>query len=245
MNAMIFAAGLGTRLQPLTNDRPKALVECNGITLLEHAIAKLKFYGFTKIVVNVHHFSQLLIDFITTHDFGVPVVISDESDLLLDTGGGMVFAKNELQGDEPFLICNVDIVSSIDFSKMIAYHKAHNALATLAVSDRKTARYFLFDENNRLCGWENKKTGEQKIVHPHDTYTSLAFSGIQVVSPKIFDQITETGKFSITNLYLRLAQHNTILAYNHTGDFWLDIGKYDEFAENERKIKAQNFDYLR
>lgn len=242
---MIFAAGLGTRLQPLTNDRPKALVECNGITLLEHAIAKLKFYGFTKIVVNVHHFSQLLIDFITTHDFGVPVVISDESDLLLDTGGGMVFAKNELQGDEPFLICNVDIVSSIDFSKMIAYHKAHNALATLAVSDRKTARYFLFDENNTLCGWENKKTGEQKIVHPHDTYISLAFSGIQVVSPKIFDQITETGKFSITNLYLRLAQHNTILAYNHTGDFWLDIGKYDEFAESERKIKAQNFDYLR
>lgn len=244
MKAMIFAAGLGTRLQPLTNDRPKALVECNGMTLLEHAIRKLKFYGFSEVIVNAHHFSSVLISFIRTHDFGIPIIVSDETNELLDTGGGLFFAKQYLIGNEPFLCCNVDIVSSIDFSKMVQYHKECNALATLAVSDRKTARYFLFDDNNQLCAWENRNTGERKIVRACESYNALAFSGIQVISPKIFELIIESGKFSITNLYLRLAETQSIIAYNHTGDFWLDIGKYDEFADSEQKIKAQNFKYL-
>ncbi len=244
MKAMILAAGLGTRLGPLTNDKPKALVECNGRTLLEYAITKLKYFGFSEVIVNVHHFSTQIIDFVASRDFGIPISISDETEQLFDTGGGLLYAKHFLDGDEPFLICNVDIVSSIDFSDMMQYHKEHKALATLAVSNRKTSRYLLFDENNQLCAWENKATNSIIIANERVNYTPLAFSGIQIISPEMFQYITETGKFSIMDLYLRLAKDHSIIAYNHTGAFWLDIGKYEQLAESERLIKNQNLEYL-
>lgn len=244
MKAMILAAGLGSRLYPLTIDRPKAMVECSGRTLLEHAILKLKYFGFTEIVLNVHHFSNKIIDFVTTHNFGIPISISDETSHLLDTGGGLLHAKKFLDGEEPFLICNVDVISSIDFSKMMQYHIQHKALATLAVSKRETSRYLLFDEMSQLCAWENRMKNEKIIVHQRKQYTPLAFSGIQIISPEIFQHITETGAFPIMDLYLRLAKSHSILAYDHTGDFWLDIGKYEELAENERLIKNQKFEYL-
>jgi len=244
MKAMIFAAGLGTRLKPLTENKPKALVECNGRTLLEYAILNLKHSGCTEIVVNVHHYSHMVKDFLRTHDYGIPIHISDETDQLLDTGGGLLKARPFLEGSEPFLLCNVDILSSIDFSQMLAYHTKHNALATLAVSDRKTSRYLLFDTENNLCAWENRKTGDLKVVHQKDSYIPLAFSGIQIISPQIFDFITESGKFAIMDLYLRLAASQKILAYDHTGDFWLDVGKYEEFHAIEELVKNRSFDYL-
>lgn len=244
MKAMILAAGLGTRLYPLTIDKPKALVECNGYTLLEYAVKKLKYFGFSEIIVNVHHFSTQIIEYVATHNFGVPITISDESEQLFDTGGGVLYAKEFLNGNEPFLICNVDILSTVDFSKMMEYHKQHNVLATLAVSNRQTSRYLLFDEENQLCGWENRTTNNRIITHKRKVYTPLAFSGIQIISPEIFQHITETGTFSIMDLYLRLAKDHAIIAYDHTGDFWLDIGKYEKLAESERLIKNQKIEYL-
>lgn len=244
MKAMIFAAGLGTRLKKLTEQKPKALVECNGRTLLEYAILKLKYSGFSEIIVNVHHFSQQIIEFVRTHDFGVPIVISDETNQLLDTGGGLLFAKQYLTGNEPFIVCNVDIICTIDYQKMVDFHLAHNALATLAVSDRKTSRYLLFDTDYQLCAWENRNTQEQKIVRKRDSYIPLAFSGIQIISPQIFDFITESGKFAIMDLYLRLAATHPIIAYNHTGDFWLDVGKFEEFTSVENQVRKRKFDFL-
>lgn len=244
MKAMILAAGLGTRLYPLTIDRPKALVECSGRTLLEYGILKLKYFGFSEIVVNTHHFSNRIKDFVATHDFGIPISISDETTQLLDTGGGLLHAKEFLDGEEPFLICNVDVISSIDFSKMMQYHIQHKALATLAVSKRDTSRYLLFDENNQLCAWENRLKNEKIIVRESKRSTPLAFSGIQIISPEIFQHITETGAFPIVDLYLRLAKDYSILAYDHTGDFWLDIGKYEELEKDERLIRNQKLEYL-
>lgn len=244
MKAMILAAGLGTRLYPLTIDRPKALVECNGHTLLEYGIMKLKYFGFSEIVINVHHFSNTIIDFVATHDFGIPISISDETSQLLDTGGGLLQAKKFLDGEEPFLICNVDVISSIDFSKMMQYHIQQKALATLAVSKRDTSRYLLFDEKNQLCAWENRLKNEKIVVRESKHCTPLAFSGIQIINPEIFQHITETGVFPIVDLYLRLAKNYSILAYNHTGDFWLDIGKYEELEEDERLIRNQKLEYL-
>ncbi|MCQ2959498.1 MAG: nucleotidyltransferase family protein [Bacteroidales bacterium] len=244
MKAMIFAAGLGTRLKAMTENRPKALVECNGRTLLEFAILKLKYFGFSEIIVNVHHFSSQIIDFVASHDYGIPVRISDETNQLLDTGGGLLFAKSLLQDSDPFLVCNVDIISSIDFNKMIEFHKQKNALVTLAVSDRKTSRYLLFDKNHQLCAWENRKTQEKKVVRESLEYIPLAFSGIQIISPKIFDYISESGKFAIMDLYLRLAAEHSIIAYDHTGDFWLDVGKFEEFESIENQVKNRKFEYL-
>lgn len=244
MKAMIFAAGLGTRLKTMTADKPKALVECNGRTLLEYAILKLKYFGFSEIIINVHHFSEKIIEFVKSHDYGIPIVISDETLQLLDTGGGLLYAKKHLVGNDPFLVCNVDIISSIDFQKMIDFHIKQNALVTLAVSDRQTSRYLLFDETNQLCAWENRKTQEKKIVRQREKYIPLAFSGIQIISPKIFDFITESGKFAIMDLYLRLAETQLIVAYNHTGDFWLDVGKFEEFESIENQVKNRKFDYL-
>jgi len=244
MKAMIFAAGMGTRLQALTANTPKALVKCNGRTLLEYAIRKLKYSGCSEIIVNVHHFSDQIVDFVQSNDFGIPIHISDETDQLLDTGGGLLHAKRFFTGDEPFIVCNVDIICSIDYKKMVDFHTAHNALATLAVSDRKTSRYLLFDTEYQLCAWENRKTQEQKIVHPRQSYIPLAFSGIQIINPRIFDFITESGKFAIMDLYLRLAADHSIIAYDHTGDFWLDVGKFEEFESVENQVRTRKFDFL-
>jgi NDP-sugar pyrophosphorylase family protein len=159
MKALIFAAGLGTRLRPMTDDRPKAMVEIAGKPMLQHVIERVAAAGFDDITINIHHYGQMIIDFVESHDnFGLNLHISDERGLLLDTGGGILKARQWLDGDEPFLVHNTDIITTLDLKAFYDYHVEHDALATILVKERKTQRYFLFDENDRLCGWTNKAT---------------------------------------------------------------------------------------
>lgn len=226
MKAFILAAGLGTRLKPLTNNKPKALVEVNGVTLLEHLIVKLKDLKVTEIIVNVHHYSEQVKEFLKQkNNFGIRIEISDETEQLLDTGGGLKKAAWFFDDNKPFLVHNVDILSNIDLNLLYQTHLQSGSLVTLAVKDRNTSRYFLFDDTNKLCGWENTNTGEI-LYHSNSTQqiTALAFSGIQVISSQIFDLINESGKFSLTDLYNRLSANNKLFAFRHDKDYWLDMG---------------------
>ncbi|MBW6536195.1 MAG: nucleotidyltransferase family protein [Mariniphaga sp.] len=233
MKAMVFAAGLGTRLLEATQNKPKALVEIGGKPLLQHAIEKLKKEGFSEVIVNVHHFSELVIEFLNANDFGIPVHISDETEKLLDTGGGLKKAASFLTGDEPVLIYNVDVLSNLKLQNVIEYHNKAGALATLVVRDRKTQRYFKFDHEKRLVGWINKKTGEKKIAIPEnfDQTAGMAFSGIHVVSPEIFKLMPDEDRFSITDFYLYLAKNHLIKGYFDESEIWMDVGKPDELAK--------------
>ncbi len=225
MNAMIFAAGLGTRLRPLTNDRPKALVEVNGMPLLEIALRRLHRFGYTQVVVNVHHFAKLMIDFLQKVDLpGLQIHISEEQDALLDTGGGLKQAKPWLD-QAPFLICNVDILNDLDLRAVYAQHLHANALATLLVRQRTTSRYLLFDESQQLCGWRNVKTGAEKWSRKSTTTDEAAFSGIHVVNPQIFDYMPDENIFSIIDVYLEAARYERIIGLNHDDSLWLDVGK--------------------
>ncbi len=232
--AMIFAAGLGTRLRPLTNDRPKAMVEVNGKTLLEINIRKLVDFGCTDIVVNVHHFADLVIDFLKENDFGANIVISDERDELLETGGGLKKAAPFLQG-EPFLVHNVDILSDVNLKALWEHHKKNKALVTLVTRKRNTSRYLLFDENNILHGWTNVKEGivRQKRPTEKDLFYR-AFSGIQIIDPKIFSLFRREGKFSIIDTYLDVAKNHLIQGLDHSDGVWLDVGKPESLKEAEK-----------
>jgi NDP-sugar pyrophosphorylase family protein len=238
MKAMVLAAGLGTRLKEETTGKPKALVQIGGKTLLQHILEKLKKEGFSEVVVNVHHFSGLIKDFITSHDFGIPVSISDETDKLLDTGGGLKKAAPFFSGNDPVLIYNVDVLSSLNLSKLVEEHLRSGALATLVVRKRKTSRYFLFNGEKRLIGWMNKKTGETKIaVHGNFQGASeMAFSGVHIVSSRIFQLMPGHDRFSITDLYLQLAEKHFIKGYFDASEFWLDVGKRDELALARRLL---------
>lgn len=241
MKAIIFAAGLGTRLKPLTDKCPKALVKLNGKPLLWHSIMKLKLAGVTDITVNVHHFAESVISYLGSENFGVSIHVSDESDFLLDTGGGIMKARPFLDGCEPFIACNVDVISSVDLNKVIEFHNENKPLVTLIVRKRETSRYFMFDQKMRLSGWKNMVSGEEIISNAGFQQSSpFAFSGIQVISPSIFNLITEDGKFSITPLYLRLAQQNVILGYDDHSDFWLDLGKPGQIEIAEEYLDLQN-----
>jgi NDP-sugar pyrophosphorylase family protein len=233
MKAMVFAAGLGTRLQKETRKKPKALVEVGGKPLLQHAIEKLKGEGFTEIVVNVHHFSNLVIEFLRSRDFGIPVLISDESGKLLDTGGGLKKAAPLLAGDEPVLIYNVDILSNLDLQILVQEYLRSGALAMLVVRKRQTQRYFKFNKEKRLIGWLNKKTGEKKIAIPEnfENAVEMAFSGIQVVSSEIFDLMPAEEKFSMTDFYLELANTHLIKGYFDESEIWMDVGKPEALAK--------------
>ncbi|MEA3446840.1 MAG: nucleotidyltransferase family protein [Bacteroidota bacterium] len=229
MKAMIFAAGLGTRLQPLTNNTPKALVELHGKPMLGHLIHKLARYGITDFVVNVHHFSEQVESYLATPEFdGYAIRISDEREQLLDTGGGLVKARNLLQDNEPVLVHNVDVWHDINIPFLLDYHQTRSSLATLAVSKRKTSRYLLFDKHKRLTGWKNRKTGELRMCRP-DLLVSmqLAFSGIQVLSQDFLDMMADEGKFSIIETYLNLAMDYDIHGWEHDPLLWLDVGKPD------------------
>lgn len=235
---MIFAAGLGTRLQPLTDRLPKALVELEGKTLLQRTVDKLLRHGISYIVINIHHFPDLMRKAIEDLDTaGAQVFISDESGLLLDTGGGLLKAADHFRGDEPFLIHNVDVISDINLDQMYDYHLQHHALATIAVSDRKTQRYFLWD-NNRLCGWQNIQTGEiiRKYL-PEKTPEKLAFSCIHIVNPRIFELVDEKGVFPINNVYLRLAEQEKIMAFKHDPSLWADVGTIEKLNAAQELIK--------
>jgi len=239
MNAMIFAAGLGTRLRPLTNDRPKAMVEVAGEPLLQHQIEKLISSGFDHIVINVHHFGEQIIDFLAKHDnFGIDIKISDERELLLDTGGGIKAALPSFNNDDPVLIHNVDIISEIDLAQL---YQSHKGLATLAINKRDTSRYILFDNALRMRGWTNIKTGE---VKPADLYTGdsipddlhrFAFSGIHVVDQRIIKYLNERSEevFPIMDFYIQLCQKTEITGVDVTGQKWVDCGKPEHLKSAE------------
>ena len=240
MRAMILAAGLGTRLRPLTDHRPKALVEVAGHTLLEITLRRLREVGIREVIVNVHHFSDMLVDYLKKNDdFGMQVAISCEEELL-DTGGGLKkaawFFSEEAADGEPFLLHNVDVLSTIDLGRMVEFHRQHQALATLAVQDRETSRYLLFDEEHRLCG---RQTGRKpEVVRPSQTTRGLAFSGVHVISPRFLSLMTEQGGFSIITSYLRLAgQREKIMGFRADVYYWRDLGKPESLAQAEQDVK--------
>ena len=234
MKAMILAAGLGTRLRPLTNDRPKALVEVAGRTLLEITIARLKSVGVSEVMINVHHFGDMVVDYLKAHqNFGVRVEISREN-VLLDTGGGLKKAAYFFleSPEEPFFLHNVDVISNIDLRQMVEVHREQQALATLAVQDRETSRYLLFDERLQLSGRRLGREGTAEIVRSAARLEALAFSGIHVISPRLVSMMTEEGAFSIVTSYLRLAgQRERILGFRADGFYWRDLGKPESLKQ--------------
>ena len=236
MKAMIFAAGLGTRLKEETLNKPKALVKIGGKTLLQHAIEKLKSNGVSEIVVNIHHFSELMKSFLTENDFGVKITVSDETDELLETGGGLKKAAPLLTGDAPILLYNTDILTDLAISDVVKFHKENKALATLVVRDRETQRYFKFNAQKKLVGWVNKKTGETKVSVPCDfgNARQMAFSGIHIISPEIFKLLPGEKRFSITDWYLELAKNHLIQGYFDNSDIWMDVGKPEQLLKARR-----------
>ena len=235
---MILAAGLGTRLNELTSDKPKALVEFRGKTLLENAVEYLKKYGIREVVINIHHFADKVIEFVNSkQNFGINVKFSDERGQLLDTGGGIFNASEFLKGNEPFIVYNVDIICNIDLSKMIGIYKKEEPMALLCVRKRNSSRYLVFDSTNSLTGWQNVKTGESiKARNPIGDEYSLAFSGIHLINPDIFFVTKPKGRFSIIDTYLELAKDNRIAAYDHTETIWFDMGKAEDLDLAEKVI---------
>jgi len=237
MRAMIFAAGLGTRLYPLTLHKPKALVEIGGKTLLQMAIEKVSQAGYHDLVINIHHFGDQIIEYLEkNNNFGLNIIISDERDQLLDTGGGILKASTWLDGDEAFLVYNVDVLSNIDLQLFRKCHLEHGGLATLAVRQRNTARYLAFDDTMQLSGWRNIKTGDEIASRNMQNCSLLAFSGIQLIEPAIFKLITETGSFPLMPLYLRIAAYQRIMGYRDKSTLWMDLGKPSQIIEAERYI---------
>jgi NDP-sugar pyrophosphorylase family protein len=244
MKAMILAAGLGTRLRPLTDTRPKALVEIQNHTLLEITLTRLSTFGITEAIINVHHFADMVETYLKSkNNFGMRLELSREDDLLLDTGGGLkkaawFFLENADRLDDPFLIHNVDVISTIDLAAMLQFHTQHQALATLAVQSRESSRQLLFNTQLQLSGrrTDNK---DQKMIIPsgaRDLFLGplqpLAFSGIHIISPRLLPPLTETGPFSIIDSYLRLsAQGEKILAFRHDNSDWRDLGKPGDLAQ--------------
>jgi N-acetyl-alpha-D-muramate 1-phosphate uridylyltransferase len=229
MQAMIFSAGLGTRFKPWTDLHPKALACVNGKSLLQRNIEYLQQYGIKDIVVNVHHFADQLIEsIIKSKGWGSKITISDERDELLETGGGLQKAKEFFTPGEKFITSNADILTDLDISKLISFHNEKKALISFGVTQRKTSRYLLFDENDRLCGWRNSKTGEDKISIIKPQYFEKAYSCVVVFEYDIFRLMEEKGllgKFSLIDVYLSLAAEHLIQGYDHTGDRFVDVGK--------------------
>jgi NDP-sugar pyrophosphorylase family protein len=245
MKAMILAAGLGTRLRPLTNDRPKALVEVAGRTLLEITLARLRGFGVSEVIVNVHHFADMVVDYLAKHNnFGMRIEISRE-DVLLDTGGGLkkagwFFLDDSSRVDEPFILHNVDVISNIDLDSMVQFHNQHKALVTLAVQARETSRYLLFDEHLRLAGRLSGKNGQAEFIRPSRQLEiqALAFSGIHVISPRLLSMITEDGAFSIITSYLQLAkQGEPIIGFRSDEYYWRDLGRPESVALAEKDFR--------
>ncbi len=244
MKAMVLAAGLGTRLRPLTEDRPKALVTLAGRTLLEITLLRLRSFGVNEVMVNVHHFAGSIVDYLQVNrNFGMRIEISRE-DVLLDTGGGLrkaawFFLEDGPHKDEPFLVHNVDVLSTIDLARMVRFHAEHNALATLAVQQRDTSRPLFFNEHGQLCGRRAGRDAEIEWAIPAQHSQAFAFSGIHVLSLRIFAGLSEEGAFSIIPAYLRLAaQGETILAFRADEFYWRDLGRLEEIAKAESDLAS-------
>ncbi len=238
MKAMIFAAGLGTRFKPWTDKHPKALALVNGKSLLQRNIEYLQQYNITDVVINVHHFSKQVMEAVTINKgWGSNIMISDETDELLETGGGLLKAKELLQNGEPFITLNADFLTDLDIGKLLEFHKNKKALISFGITNRKTSRYFLFDKENRLCGWRNVNKGEEKIPVPKNDLKEMAYSCVVVFQPEIFDLIPQRGKFSLVDTYLSLAADHLICGYDHSGDKLVDVGKPDSVAIAEKLFK--------
>lgn len=244
MKAMIFSAGLGTRFKPWTEHHPKALAIVNGKSLLQRNVEYLQQYGITDVVVNVHHFPDQIIEAVEKNrGWGSNIIISDERDEVLETGGGLLKAKHLLEGDEPFVTINVDILTDLNLHDLLAFHQQHKPLISFAVTNRKTARNFLFDDEDKLCGWRNVTTGEEK--GPVLSYTEeekkrlvkKAYSCVVVFEQRFFSEMRQTGKFSLTEPYLDLAAEHTILGYDHSGDKLVDVGKPESVAIAEANFR--------
>ena len=247
MKAMILAAGLGTRLRPLTDNRPKALVEVGGRTLIEITLSRLRVFGVREVIINVHHFADMVVDYLKANDnFGMRIEVSRE-EVLLDTGGGLkkaahFFLENSSPSDEPFILHNVDVISTIDLARMVHFHAECRALATLAVQDRETSRYLLFDQRLQLCGRQAGRDQAPEMVRAAHPTQALAFSGIHVISPRLFKMLTEEGAFSIITSYLRLAsQGESIVAFRADEYYWRDLGRAENVAQAELDLKHKVF----
>jgi NDP-sugar pyrophosphorylase family protein len=231
MKAMIFSAGLGTRFKPWTDNHPKALAVVNGKSLLQRNIEYLQQYGIYEVVVNVHHFADQVIHAVKENNgWGSKVMISDETNEVLETGGGLLKAKELLQDDQPFVTLNADFLTNLNLHDLIDFHQQKKALISFGITNRKSSRNFLFDEDSRLCGWMNSVTGEKRISVDKANLTPKAYSCVVVFEPIIFDLIPQRGKFSLVDTYLSLAADYSIYGYNHSGDKLADVGKPESVA---------------
>ena len=234
---MIFAAGMGTRLQPFTDNHPKALAQVNGVPLLERNIKYLQSYGINDFVINIHHFGGQILAFLAENDnFGANIEISNESDELLETGGGLLFAKRFLENEKTFLIMNVDILTDLNITNFINIHELKGGMVTLAVSDRESTRKLMFNDKMYLKGWKNLTTNKKTVVGGIFKLRELAFSGVHCVNSEIFTKITRTGKFSIMDEYLDLMKEDIIIGYQHTANL-VDVGKPESVAEAEKLFR--------
>ena len=237
MKALIFAAGKGTRLKPFTDYHPKALARVNDVPLLERNIKYLQSYGINDFVINIFHFGEQIVEFLKEHDhFGANIEISDEKDQLLETGGGLVFARRFLDDGEDFLILNADILTDLNITELVKYHQEKKDFATLAVSDRKSSRKLLFNPEMVLRGWVNVETGEQRLAEFNKGFKPLAFSGIHCMNPAIFGKIKRTGKFSIMEEYLDLMHTEKIHGFEHQAKL-IDVGRPESIVEAEKYFK--------
>lgn len=237
MKALIFAAGKGTRLKPFTDHHPKALAKVNGVPLLERNIQYLKGFGITDFVINIHHFGDQIVTFLKENDnFGCKIEVSDESNELLETGGGLIFAKEFLDHGEDFLIMNADILTQININDFVRYHKEIKDFVTLAVSDRESSRKLLFNDDLVLRGWLNVQTGEQRLAEFNKGFRPLAFSGVHCINPVIFDKIKRKGKFSVMEEYLDLMHTEKIHGFVHDG-ILIDVGRPESVIEAEKYFK--------
>jgi NDP-sugar pyrophosphorylase family protein len=231
MKAMIFSAGLGTRFKPWTDSHPKALALVNGKSLLQRNVEYLQQYAIKDVIVNVHHFADQVIDAVKENNgWGSNIIISDETNELLETGGGLLKAKELFTASERFITCNVDILTNLDLNKLISFHEKNRPLISFGITNRKTSRYFLFDKSNRLCGWRNVKTGEERIPLAKPGLAEKAYSCIVVFEYEIFNLMPPAGKFSLLDVYLNLAKDHLIKGYDHSGDKLVDVGKPESIA---------------
>lgn len=238
MKAMIFSAGLGTRFKPWTDSHPKALALVNGKSLLQRNIEYLQQFGIREVIVNVHHFADQVINTLQANDgWGSKILLSDESDELLDTGGGLLKARELFTPGERFVTCNVDILTDLDLDALLAFHEKNKPLVSFGITKRNTSRYLLFDEVGRLCGWRNSKTGEEIIVRGEDVLVQKAYSCVVVFEYDIFNLITQKGKFSLIDVYLSLAAEHRIMGFDHTGSKWVDVGKPESVPVAESLFK--------
>lgn len=237
MKALIFAAGKGTRLKPFTDHHPKALAKVNGIPLLERNIKYLQSYGINDFVINIFHLGEQIVQFLKDNDnFGAKIEISDEKEELLETGGGLVFARRFLDFGEDFLILNADILTDLNITDFVKYHQEQKDFATLAVSDRKSSRKLLFNPDMVLRGWVNVESGEQRLAEFNKGFKPLAFSGIHCINPSIFRKIKRTGKFSIMEEYLDLMHTEKIHGFEHQAKL-IDVGRPESVLEAEKHFK--------